>query len=186
MGKARTEESAGRGVGEVQGRRVGGRDGTRYLLQRVGRARVRWLRHVARYACTRVQLCGRHSAVHCCARRAVAQAEMLAADLRAKEEVSKGVGALSIEQQQQQDASAQAPFLLEALDTWESFAGGAAAAGAKAPARLYRGPYPYAAVPVRPIMLDTASNCLSYPSLEHRLRKAEKKSVLSSLFSWRR
>ncbi len=116
---------------------------------------------------------------------------MLAADLRAKEEVSKGVGALSIEQQQQQDANTPAPFLLDALDTWESFAGGAAAGaaaatGAKAPARLYRGPYPYAAVPVRPIMLDTASNCLSYPSLEHRLRKAEKKSVLSSLFSWRR
>lgn len=44
----------------------------------------------------------------------------------------------------------------------------------------------YAAIPVRPIMLDTASSCLDYPSLEHRLRKAEKKSMLSSLFSWRR
>ena len=32
-------------------------------------------------------------------------------------------------------------------------------------------------------MLDTASNALEYPSLEHRLRKAEKKGVLSSLLS---
>ncbi len=41
-------------------------------------------------------------------------------------------------------------------------------------------------MPVRPIMLDTASSSVDYPSLEHRLRKAEKKSMLSSFFGWKR
>lgn len=39
-------------------------------------------------------------------------------------------------------------------------------------------------LPCRPIMLDTANASLAYPSLEHRLRKVEKKSVLSSFFGW--
>jgi hypothetical protein len=30
-------------------------------------------------------------------------------------------------------------------------------------------------------MLDTAASHLEYPSIDHRLKKAEKKSVLSSL-----
>lgn len=62
------------------------------------------------------------------------------------------------------------------------------------PARLFKPPYAYQAVPVRPIMLDTASAALDYPSLEGRVRRADKKagaaaagsSMLSSLFSWRR
>ncbi|GFR43256.1 hypothetical protein Agub_g4317, partial [Astrephomene gubernaculifera] len=131
--------------------------------------------------------------------KAVAQAELSAADQRAREELQAGVGALSLQptdtQQPPQPPSQQTQYLLDALDRWESFAGGAAAAaaaggsgtaGAKAPPRLYKAPYGFGAIPIRPIMLDTASNCLSYPSLEHRVRKAEKKSVLSSLFGWRR
>ncbi|GLC39232.1 hypothetical protein PLESTM_000866500 [Pleodorina starrii] len=128
--------------------------------------------------------------------KAVAQAELSAAELKAKEELlqGQGVGGLSLEQQTAAAAAGGgsagiAPYLLDALEKWESFAGGAAAgaaAGAKAPPRLYKGPYGFEAIPVRPIMLDTASGCLEYPTLEHRLRKAEKKSVLSSLFGWRR
>ena len=124
-------------------------------------------------------------------RRAVAQAELAAADLKAREEVASGVGGMSLTaEQQQQQQQQQQQYLLDNLDKWESFAGGAAATAAagaaKAPPRLYNAPYEYGAIAVRPIMLDTASNCLAYPSLEHRLRKPEKKSVLSSLFSWRR
>jgi signal recognition particle subunit SRP68 len=33
-------------------------------------------------------------------------------------------------------------------------------------------------------MLDTAFSHISYPSIEHRLRKEQKKSVLSSLAGW--
>lgn len=61
------------------------------------------------------------------------------------------------------------------------------------PARLLKAPYGYAAVPVRPIMLDTASAAIAYPALDARVGKADKKaaaaagsSMLSSLFSWRR
>ncbi|GIL85554.1 hypothetical protein Vretimale_13349 [Volvox reticuliferus] len=132
--------------------------------------------------------------------KAVAQAELSAAELKVKEDLlQSGVSGLTLEQQEQAGAtSSGATYLLDALNRWESFAGGAAAAAAasgggaggatsaKAPPRLYKAPYDYAAIPGRPIMLDTASNCLSYPNLEHRLRKAEKKSVLSSLFGWRR
>ncbi|KAG2435569.1 hypothetical protein HYH02_011863 [Chlamydomonas schloesseri] len=132
---------------------------------------------------------GRQAAAY----KAVAQAELAAADLKAREEVASGVGGMSLTaEQQQQQQQQQQQYLLDNLDKWESFAGGAAAAAAtggaaaKAPPRLYNAPYEYGAIPVRPIMLDTASNCLEYPSLDHRLRKAEKKSVLSSLFSWRR
>ncbi|KAG2502147.1 hypothetical protein HYH03_000634 [Edaphochlamys debaryana] len=118
--------------------------------------------------------------------KAVAQAELSAADLRAKEELQAGVGGLSLEQQAAAAAGGQ-PFLLDALDTWESFAGtpagaAAAAGAARAAPRLYKPPYAYGAVPARPIMLDTASNCLGYPTLEHRLRRAEKKGVFTSLF----
>jgi signal recognition particle subunit SRP68 len=84
-------------------------------------------------------------------------------------------------------AQPQAQFLLDNLDSWESFAGsGAGAGGARAPPRLLKPPYGFAAIPLRPIMLDTASNSLAYPSLEHRVRKAEKNTLLGSLFSWRR
>ncbi|PNW81938.1 hypothetical protein CHLRE_06g267100v5 [Chlamydomonas reinhardtii] len=130
---------------------------------------------------------GRQAAAY----KAVAQAELAAADLKAREEVASGVGGMSLTaEQQQQQQQQQQQYLLDNLDKWESFAGGAAATAAagaaKAPPRLYNAPYEYGAIAVRPIMLDTASNCLAYPSLEHRLRKPEKKSVLSSLFSWRR
>lgn len=60
------------------------------------------------------------------------------------------------------------------------------------PARLLKAPYAYAAVPVRPIMLDTASAAIAYPALDARVGKSDKKaaaagsSMLSSLFSWRR
>ncbi|GIL67609.1 hypothetical protein Vafri_20964 [Volvox africanus] len=133
--------------------------------------------------------------------KAVAQAELSTAELKVKEELlQSGVSGLSLEQQQQQAGapSSGTTYLLDALDKWENFAGGGGAAAAgvgggaagtaatKVPPRLYKAPYDFAAIPVRPIMLDTASNCLSYPSLEHRLRKAEKKSVLSSLFGWRK
>ncbi|EFJ53265.1 hypothetical protein VOLCADRAFT_102865 [Volvox carteri f. nagariensis] len=117
--------------------------------------------------------------------KAVAQAEMFAAELKAKDELLQaGVGGLSLGDQQQQQTAGpqqqqQQTYLLEALDKWESFAGGptaaagtgAGASGAKAPPRLHKAPYGFMAIPVRPIMLDTASNCVSYPSLEHRLRK---------------
>jgi signal recognition particle subunit SRP68 len=39
-------------------------------------------------------------------------------------------------------------------------------------------------IPVGPIVLDTASTLVEYPSLEHRIKKTEKKGVLSSLFGW--
>lgn len=142
--------------------------------------------------------------VLCMPCRAMAQVELFAAELKSKEELESGVSGLVLDEQQQPQpgatavAAVQPPYLLDALDKWESFAGGIAATGStavaatgpqavtKAPPRLYKAPYCFEAVPVRPIMLDTASTCLSYPSLDHRLRKAEKKSVLSSLFGWRR
>ena len=58
---------------------------------------------------------------------------------------------------------------MDALEAWESFAGGSSGKGA----RLYPAPYPLQAVPARPIMLDTAAAAIAYPSLAHRTRGAK-------------
>ncbi|KAL6755220.1 subunit of the signal recognition particle [Haematococcus lacustris] len=122
--------------------------------------------------------------------KAVAQAEVAGLAAKEAEALPKGVGGLKLGEKAgagtgtgAASATPQATFLSEALDQWESFAGGLGAAGAKAP-RIHPLPFRMQAIPARPIMLDTALAHLDYPSIEHRLRKAEKKSVLSSLAGW--
>jgi hypothetical protein len=61
--------------------------------------------------------------------------------------------------------------LLDALDSWESFGGsGPSAKGA----RLTGGPYALAAIPPRPIMVDTAADAIAYPDVSHRAKRARK------------
>jgi signal recognition particle subunit SRP68 len=69
--------------------------------------------------------------------------------------------------------------MAEHLEAWESFA---PAAGK--PAAICRLPPPMQPVPFRPIMLDTASNCIAYPSLEVRLKRQAGKTGLRSWLGW--
>jgi len=129
----------------------------------------------AQAAVARMETISRWSAIF----KVVAHAEVVSARAKEREGVEERVGGLTLEQQQAQGAGSK--YLLDALASWESFAG---AAGGKAP-RVYQVPFPMQHVPVRPIMLDTASGHLVYPALEHRVRKAEKKGgMLSSLAGW--
>ncbi|MEW5303836.1 MAG: hypothetical protein WDW36_006490 [Sanguina aurantia] len=112
---------------------------------------------------------------------------------RAREAVEAGVGGIALSDPQQtggsggaadtsaasgKAAAKPARYLSDHMDAWESFAGAAGGKGAC----IYNAPYSIQAIPVRPIMLDTASNYITYPSLEHRLRKTEKKGIMASLF----
>ncbi|KAF5843512.1 hypothetical protein DUNSADRAFT_14428 [Dunaliella salina] len=99
--------------------------------------------------------------------KAVAHAEAASISAGEKDKVTTGVEKLALEQQ----AAAAASSLVDAPDTFESFAG--STTGSKAPARIYKFPYPMQAIPMRPIMLDTASAYLEYPDLSHRVGKAE-------------
>lgn len=76
-------------------------------------------------------------------------------------------------------AAADARYLVDNLDRWESFAGGEGR-----PARLCRVPPQPASVAVRPFMLDSALNYIQAPSLEHRTAKEESKSTFSRIFAW--
>jgi hypothetical protein len=71
-------------------------------------------------------------------------------------------------------------YLEDNLDAWESFA---AAPGR--PARVCRVPPPMQPVAFRPIMLDTASGAIQYPSLAVRLNRPEEgKSTFAKWMGW--
>uniref|UniRef100_A0A7S3VUP0 Signal recognition particle subunit SRP68 n=1 Tax=Dunaliella tertiolecta TaxID=3047 RepID=A0A7S3VUP0_DUNTE len=113
--------------------------------------------------------------------KAVAHAEAASISAGEKDKVTTGVEKLALEQQ----AAAAASSLVDAPDMFESFAG--STTGNKAPARIYKFPFPMQAIPMRPIMLDTASAYLEYPDLSHRVGRAESQKntgVLKSLTSW--
>ncbi|GAX75285.1 hypothetical protein CEUSTIGMA_g2730.t1 [Chlamydomonas eustigma] len=113
--------------------------------------------------------------------KAVAQAELCADELKVKEATEQGLRGISLSDQPLA-GSVGVGYLLDHLDSsWESFAG---QPGSKAP-RIFKAPFSMQSIPVGPIVLDTASNMVTYPSLEHRVKKqTEKKSVLSSIFGW--
>ncbi|MEW5308129.1 MAG: hypothetical protein WDW38_000109 [Sanguina aurantia] len=132
-------------------------------------------------------------AIQAAAYRTVALTELLAESVCAREAVEAGVGGIALSDPQQtggsggaadtsaasgKAAAKPARYLSDHMDAWESFAGAAGGKGAC----IYNAPYSIQAIPVRPIMLDTASNYITYPSLEHRLRKTEKKGIMASLF----
>jgi hypothetical protein len=71
-------------------------------------------------------------------------------------------------------------YLQDHLDAWESFA-----AVSGRPARICRVPPPMQPAAFRPIMLDTASGAIDYPSLNARLNKPEEaKSTFAKWMGW--
>lgn len=68
--------------------------------------------------------------------------------------------------------------LLDALDTWTSFAGGDG--GRCGGARLVSGPFSLLPVEPRPIMLDSAAGCIDYPDLGHRAPGARRTAATAA------
>lgn len=71
------------------------------------------------------------------------------------------------------------PTLLESLDEYVPAIG---AANSKEAPRIAEIPPAFQAVPCRPIVLDTALNAITFPTLEHKVKKEEKKSGLLGWF----
>lgn len=75
---------------------------------------------------------------------------------------------------------AQGTYLLDNLESWESFAG---QNGKNV--RIFPVPPRLTSIPVRPFMLDAALTGIQQPKLDHRVKKAEKASTFSRIFGWR-
>ena len=66
------------------------------------------------------------------------------------------------------------PYLTESPSEFVSVL---APLGSKLPSRIARVPPPFQAVPCRPIVLDTALNAITFPSLDARVKREGKKSA---------
>ncbi|CAL5220684.1 g2733 [Coccomyxa viridis] len=105
--------------------------------------------------------------------RCVAHAESIAQNKLAEQRAQEGMGDLGLETKH------KAVYLLDNLDSWESYAG-----SESQPARIYPVPPPLQSLAVRPFMLDSALSFVQPPSLEHRVKKEEAKSTFSRIFTW--
>ncbi|KAK9117708.1 hypothetical protein Sjap_016655 [Stephania japonica] len=95
--------------------------------------------------------------------------------LKASENLSKGVSSLSLNAPEKKLEK----FLLEKLDLYES---AVSDSSKKAVARIEPFPPPFQSIPRNPIVLDIAFNSIEFPSLENRMKK-DKKGFISRL--WR-
>lgn len=115
----------------------------------------------------------------CIAYRSVAGADLQSASLASKEEIQTRIKDVSLKDTSAAVSPTTGMYLVDALHSWQSFAGQSGKH-----AHLLPMPYTLQAIPTNPIMLDTASNFIEYPSLQHRIKK-ESKSTFAKLFSWR-
>ncbi|GAQ90361.1 signal recognition particle subunit SRP68 [Klebsormidium nitens] len=111
--------------------------------------------------------------------RSLVHARGCAEAARSEEAVQKGVKKLDLRDAAVKDKGERKPTLLEALDEYVPAIG---AANSKEAPRIAEIPPAFQAVPCRPIVLDTALNAITFPSLEHKVKKEEKKSGLLGWF----
>eukprot|EP00245_Coleochaete_scutata_P009616 TRINITY_DN3203_c0_g1_i1.p1 TRINITY_DN3203_c0_g1~~TRINITY_DN3203_c0_g1_i1.p1 ORF type:complete len:229 (+),score=53.26 TRINITY_DN3203_c0_g1_i1:80-688(+) len=115
----------------------------------------------------------------CRAQRCLVHARGCTEAVKAQDSVQKGVSAISLKAAQVDKSEPR--FLLDSL---EDYVSAVRPAGSKEAPRLAQLPPPFQAIPCRPMVIDTALDEITFPSLESRVKKEVKKGGLFSSF-WR-